>query len=110
MKRMLILAGLAAAMLFLPACSSQESSDTRYGLPPVSANWQADGTYIVHIRNIQSYVDALKLLAVRTGKVKFIPIFPTDWNRRDAADYCQQVGMSLFSFDPEKEVLTCVGI
>lgn len=34
---------------------------------------------------------------------------PTSWNRRDAEHYCGKVGMTLQSFDEEKEIIVCMG-
>ena len=111
MKRMLILAGLAAAMLFLPACSSQESSTTSPALPEYSTNWRGDGTYVIDRNSAQSMWELVKLVATKRGDTMQPLITPAgSLNLATSQITCMTIGMILLSFDVEKDIIVCTGV
>ena len=110
MKRMLILAGLAWAMLFLPACSSLDSSTTRLGLPEVSVNWRSDGTYVVNWRSVGSWYEYALLRAEKAGMALNLAADPFPLTEEVSMKLCMGIGMSLQSFNVEKDTFVCVGI
>ena len=111
MKRMLILAGLAAAMLFLPACSSQQSFTSSPALPEYSTNWRDDGTYVIDRNSAQSVWEFVKLVATKKGGPMQALITPAGTLDRATSQFtCNAIGMNLFSFDVEKDVIVCMGV
>ena len=111
MKRMLILAGLAAAMLFLPACSSQESSTSSPALPGYSTNWRGDGTYVIDRNSAQSVWEFVKLIATKKGVPMQALITPAETlNLATSQITCMTIGMILLSFDVEKDIIVCIGV
>ena len=111
MKRTLIFAGLAAAMFFLPACSSQEPSTASPILPEYSTNWRSDGTYVIDKKSAQSVWEFVRLIATARGGPMQALITPAGTLDRATSQFaCSAIGMTLLSFDVEKDVIVCLGV